>query len=72
VYYRQSDSRQVLYAEVLGEQRASLPPCNRYRRCLGASALTFPPLAGHVVDEAGILDQATRAALAGPLINLLW
>jgi uncharacterized membrane protein YgcG len=56
----------------LGEQRACLPHCNRYRRCLGASALTFPPLAGHVVDEAGILDQATKAALEGPLVNLLW
>jgi uncharacterized protein len=32
-----------------------------------ASALTFPPLTGRVVDDAGILDQATRARLTARL-----
>jgi uncharacterized protein len=35
-----------------------------------ALALTFPPLAGRVVDEAGILDPATQAALQRKLADL--
>jgi uncharacterized protein len=37
---------------------------------LPAAALEFPPLGGRVVDEAGILDQATRAALTEKLAAL--
>ncbi len=37
---------------------------------LPAAALDFPPLAGRVVDEANILDQATRAALTQKLAAL--
>jgi uncharacterized protein len=35
-----------------------------------AQALTFPPLSGRVVDEAGILDGATRTALTQKLAAL--
>ncbi|HEY4405348.1 MAG TPA: TPM domain-containing protein [Xanthobacteraceae bacterium] len=35
-----------------------------------AQALTFPTLTGRVVDEAGILDDATRMALTGSLLAL--
>jgi uncharacterized protein len=35
-----------------------------------AQTLTFPALSGRVVDEAGILDQATRAALTDKLAAL--
>ena len=34
-----------------------------------ALALTFPALTGHVVDEAGILDPATKAALEQKLVD---
>jgi uncharacterized protein len=37
---------------------------------LPAAALELPPLSGRVVDEAGILDQATRAALTEKLAAL--
>jgi uncharacterized protein len=36
---------------------------------IGASALTFPQLTGRVVDEAGILDAATRTALEQKLAD---
>jgi uncharacterized protein len=36
---------------------------------LGAQALTFPPLTGRVVDEAGILDPATRQELTQKLAD---
>jgi uncharacterized protein len=36
---------------------------------LAAYALTFPQLTGRVVDEVGILDQATRAALESKLAS---
>ena len=36
---------------------------------LAAYALTFPQLTGRVVDEAGILDQATRTALERKLAD---
>jgi uncharacterized protein len=36
---------------------------------IAAQALTFPQLTGRVVDEAGILDQATRAALETKLAD---
>ena len=35
-----------------------------------ASALDFPALSGRVVDEANVLDQATRTALAQKLADL--
>src|SRR5215470_20214290 len=35
-----------------------------------AQTLTFPPLTGRVVDDAGILDAATRAALTQKLAAL--
>jgi uncharacterized protein len=35
-----------------------------------ASAQTFPPLSGRVVDQAGILDASTRAALTARLAAL--
>ncbi len=35
-----------------------------------AAELDFPALTGHVVDEAGILDQATRSTLATRLADL--
>jgi uncharacterized protein len=35
-----------------------------------AHALTLPPLSGRVVDEAGVLDSATRAALTQKLADL--
>ena len=35
-----------------------------------AQTLTFPVLSGRVVDEAGVLDQATRAALTETLAAL--
>ncbi|NWG26727.1 MAG: TPM domain-containing protein [Pseudorhodoplanes sp.] len=38
--------------------------------CVAAAALTFPPLSGRVVDEAGILDAATRAELTQKLADL--
>jgi uncharacterized protein len=39
--------------------------------CAGAAqTLTFPPLTGRVVDEAGILDAATRTALTASLAEL--
>ncbi|HEX5845507.1 MAG TPA: TPM domain-containing protein [Rhodoplanes sp.] len=34
-----------------------------------AYALTFPPLTGRVVDEAGVLDQPTRDALERKLAD---
>jgi uncharacterized membrane protein YgcG len=37
---------------------------------LPGGALEFPPLSGRVVDEAGILDQATRAAITEKLAAL--
>src|SRR5687767_13232943 len=36
---------------------------------IAAFALTFPPLTGRVVDEAGILDAATRASLEQKLAD---
>jgi uncharacterized protein len=36
---------------------------------VAAHALTFPQLTGRVVDEAGIIDQATRAALETKLAD---
>ena len=36
---------------------------------VGAMALTFPPLSGRVVDEAGIFDPATRTALERKLAD---
>jgi uncharacterized protein len=36
---------------------------------LAAHALTFPQLTGRVVDEAGVLDPATRAALTTKLAD---
>jgi uncharacterized protein len=38
--------------------------------CAAAAALTFPQLSGRVVDEAGILDAATRAELTQKLADL--
>ncbi len=35
-----------------------------------AQTLSFPPLSGRVVDEAGLLDAATRAALTQTLADL--
>jgi uncharacterized protein len=35
-----------------------------------AQTLTFPALTGRVVDEAGVLDDAARAALTGSLAEL--
>jgi uncharacterized protein len=35
-----------------------------------AQTLTFPTLSGRVVDEAGLLDAATRTALTGSLAEL--
>ncbi|MBZ0139108.1 MAG: TPM domain-containing protein, partial [Pseudorhodoplanes sp.] len=35
-----------------------------------AQTLSFPPLSGRVVDEAGLLDAATRAALTQTLAGL--
>src|SRR4051794_17952354 len=37
---------------------------------LPACALDFPALSGRVVDDAGILDSATRAALTDKLADL--
>jgi uncharacterized protein len=37
---------------------------------VAAQALTFPQLTGRVVDEAGILDQATRTAIERKLADL--
>ena len=34
---------------------------------VAAFALTFPPLTGRVVDNANILDEATRQALSDKL-----
>jgi uncharacterized protein len=38
-------------------------------QALPAQALTFPPLTGRVVDEAGILDPATKSALERKLAD---
>jgi uncharacterized protein len=59
----------------MGRPRASLPRVALVfllglLLLLPAGALEFPPLSGRVVDEAGILDQAARAALTEKLAAL--
>lgn len=49
--------------------RAALPLLVLVAFAFGARALTFPQLTGRVVDEAGILDQATRTTLAQKLTD---
>jgi uncharacterized protein len=44
--------------------------CTAFVLAATASAQTFPALTGRVVDDAGILDQSTRAALTAKLAAL--
>ena len=52
---------------VRSQRRLALFAFVAFLLVLPAIALAFPPLSGRVVDDAGVLDEGTRAALTQKL-----